>query len=1054
MAKRVVAEAYTFSPSTNTITVTGKWIRREQIILILNVTSNTVIYNFSSSSLGASAVTNAMSSGTEVTTIVVNYNCSGMGTSDKISIIVEETNETFVPAEAYRDPVEKLRISTPQALIDTDFEYGTQPTKWETIALTNNRPSAFYDSTQGISGISTTLTIQGNVGSYSITGISGAGTNLVTITMPNTVGITTSTPIYVQDTTNQTANGWYLPFAVTSNTSVTYYARGTVASGSIFDPTKTYLFIGSFYTQAGLAIGTNGITYSGTTATVTTQAAHGLTAGQAIYVVGTTASTNPPNGSYAVLTTPTSNTFTYSTANATGTPTGTVAANYNNTGGSASGFTVNTTVVSGAVTAVVVNGAGANYLAGDIYSLGGGTGGQVKITSVGTTGNVTGVQVFAGGSGYTAASAVATTALYSANTVFARTWGTSVHRAFDGGVTFTAGYPYHGNQLIRQTRRYFRYQSGKGIQMSTGSNLCNSLQVDGMTASGTTVTVTTKFVHNINTGCVIIISGADQSAYNGTFTVTSIPSDTSFTYTAASTPSPTTATTANSFGAQPYRWYGASVRLGMFDSQNGFFFEYDGQTLYAVRRSSTTQLPGYISTLYNGQQAVTGTGTSFTKQLKPGDFISIRGMTHTVVGIESDTSMTVYPDYKGVTIISPSQVIINKIVETRIPQSSWNIDKVDGSGSSGYNLDVSKMQMWYMDYAWYGAGSIRFGVKNNRGEVIYCHRLVNNNVNTEAYMRSGNLPARYEVNTFYPKTILASSVLVGDTTIAVQSTTGFPTSGNFIITAAATAGSGGTGAAMEYVSYTGISGNSFTGCTRGLTNLSGPGSLTNMGGAAATAFTYSATAPVSVQYWGPQCATTISHWGTSVIMDGRYDDDKSIQFNYGQNTPIVYTTAGTRYPVLSIRLAPSVDAGLIGLLGQREIINRMQLQPQSIGVYPTTAGVKVEVWLNARISGGTAFSSVGGSSLAQGAIHPNTATMTGGESIFTFFAPAAAVTGEDLSKTRDIGNSILGGGTTLAYPVNDANKYPDGPDTITIAITPIASNASVVTRINWTEAQA
>ena len=46
MAKRVVAEAYTFSPGTNTITVTGKWIRREQIILILNVTSNTVIYNF------------------------------------------------------------------------------------------------------------------------------------------------------------------------------------------------------------------------------------------------------------------------------------------------------------------------------------------------------------------------------------------------------------------------------------------------------------------------------------------------------------------------------------------------------------------------------------------------------------------------------------------------------------------------------------------------------------------------------------------------------------------------------------------------------------------------------------------------------------------------------------------------------------------------------------------------------------------------------------------------------------------------------------------------
>ena len=321
-------------------------------------------------------------------------------------------------------------------------------------------------------------------------------------------------------------------------------------------------------------------------------------------------------------------------------------------------------------------------------------------------------------------------------------------------------------------------------------------------------------------------------------------------------------------------------------------------------------------------------------------------------------------------------------------------------------------------------------------------------------MRSGNLPARYEVNTFYPKTILSSSVLAGDTTISVQSTTGFPTAGNIIITAAATAGSGGTGATMEYISYTGISGNSFTGCTRGLTNLSGPGSLTNMGGSAASGFTYSASTAVSVQYWGPQCATTISHWGTSVIMDGRYDDDKSIQFNYGMNTAVTYTTAGTRYPVFSLRLAPSVDSGLIGLLGQREIINRMQLQPSSCGVYPTTAGVKVEIWLNSRISGGTSFSSVGGSSLAQSALHPNTATMTGGECIYTFFAPANSVTGQDLSKTRDIGNSILGGGTTLAYPVNDANKYPDGPDIITLAVTPIASNASVVARINWTEAQA
>jgi len=71
---------------------------------------------------------------------------------------------------------------------------------------------------------------------------------------------------------------------------------------------------------------------------------------------------------------------------------------------------------------------------------------------------------------------------------------------------------------------------------------------------------------------------------------------------------------------------------------------------------------------------------------------------------------------------------------------------MDGTGASLYNLDLTRMQMFYIDYTWYGAGAIRFGFKNNRGEVIYCHRIPNNNINTEAYMRSGNLVARYETN--------------------------------------------------------------------------------------------------------------------------------------------------------------------------------------------------------------------------------------------------------------------------------------------------------------------
>jgi hypothetical protein len=55
---------------------------------------------------------------------------------------------------------------------------------------------------------------------------------------------------------------------------------------------------------------------------------------------------------------------------------------------------------------------------------------------------------------------------------------------------------------------------------------------------------------------------------------------------------------------------------------------------------------------------------------------------------------------------------------------------------------------------------------------------------------------------------------------------------------------------------------------------------------AAQSFTYSATAPVAVELHSPSFSPTISHWGTSVIMDGRYDDDKSFVFTQGMTSTL------------------------------------------------------------------------------------------------------------------------------------------------------------------------
>jgi hypothetical protein len=193
-------------------------------------------------------------------------------------------------------------------------------------------------------------------------------------------------------------------------------------------------------------------------------------------------------------------------------------------------------------------------------------------------------------------------------------------------------------------------------------------------------------------------------------------------------------------------------------------------------------------------------------------------------------------------------------------------------------------------------------------------------------------------------------------------------------------------------------------------------------------------------------------------MDGRYDDDKSLVFNAGNNTSISNLSQGVRTPVLSLRIAPTVDNGLTGVMGVREIINRMQLTLRQMDVYTSGGAFRIEVFLNGRLSAGT-FAAVGGSSLAQYAFHSSGDTINGGESIFGFFTSNSGAISQDLSQVRDIGNSILGGGGTTVPPVvptSASNLYPDGPDMITICCTCISGGGSntINTRLSWTEAQA
>jgi hypothetical protein len=79
-----------------------------------------------------------------------------------------------------------------------------------------------------------------------------------------------------------------------------------------------------------------------------------------------------------------------------------------------------------------------------------------------------------------------------------------------------------------------------------------------------------------------------------------------------------------------------------------------------------------------------------------------------------------------------------------VNQSSWNGDKLDGTGPSGITLDPTKAQILWMDFEWLGVGSVRCGFVIN-GVFILCHTFNNANLITSVYMTTATLPIRYEI---------------------------------------------------------------------------------------------------------------------------------------------------------------------------------------------------------------------------------------------------------------------------------------------------------------------
>lgn len=88
--------------------------------------------------------------------------------------------------------------------------------------------------------------------------------------------------------------------------------------------------------------------------------------------------------------------------------------------------------------------------------------------------------------------------------------------------------------------------------------------------------------------------------------------------------------------------------------------------------------------------------------------------------------------------------VTGSLVDTKISQSTWNGDKLDGTGASGLTLDMTKAQIFWADLEWLGVGSVRMGFVIN-GKFILCHTLNHANLLDSTYITTACLPLRYEI---------------------------------------------------------------------------------------------------------------------------------------------------------------------------------------------------------------------------------------------------------------------------------------------------------------------
>jgi len=127
-----------------------------------------------------------------------------------------------------------------------------------------------------------------------------------------------------------------------------------------------------------------------------------------------------------------------------------------------------------------------------------------------------------------------------------------------------------------------------------------------------------------------------------------------------------------------------------------------------------------------------------------------------------DDSNGVFWEQSVVTADNPFGIycVIRTDVGGVVQETRIGIDQVNGDRATMSQVDFTGIQMYWIEYAWYGAGATRFGFWIN-GEPIIAHQIGWGNYNNPTttglrqqvpWGRTGNLPVRYEQRNTGPQT--------------------------------------------------------------------------------------------------------------------------------------------------------------------------------------------------------------------------------------------------------------------------------------------------------------